>query len=65
MPDPKEIDPKAYPAHAVLTIKQVAEWLQVGVRSVERMNIPCVMLGTRTRRFVAKDVLRYLDRRTE
>jgi len=65
MSAPKEIDVKAYPAHAVLTIKQVASWLQVGVRSVERMDIPCVMLGTRTRRYVAKDVLRYLDKRSE
>lgn len=65
MPDPKGIDPKAYPPEAVLTIRQLADWLQIGVRSVERLDIPCVMLGTRTRRYVAKDVLRYLDQRSE
>jgi hypothetical protein len=47
----------------VLTTEQVAEWLQVSVRFVERLDIPPVFLGTRTKRFLGKDVLAYLDTR--
>ena len=53
----------AYEPTAILTIEQVAAWLQMGIRSVERLNLPCVYLGTRTRRYVARDVLDYLERR--
>ena len=54
---------RAYPSEAVLTIEQVAEWLQMSVRSVERLDLPCVYLGTRTRRFLAKHIVEYLERR--
>jgi hypothetical protein len=55
--------PRAYPPEAVLTIEQLADWLQMGKRSVERLDLPCIYLGTRTRRYLAKHVLEYLDRR--
>lgn len=55
--------PLAYPPETVLTIEQVAEWLQTSVRSVERLDIPCIYLGTRTRRYLAKVVLKYLEER--
>jgi hypothetical protein len=56
-------DPKvrAYPPEAVLTIEQVAAWLQISKRTAEKLHIPCLYLGTRTRRYVARDVLKYLD----
>lgn len=54
----------SYPPEAVLEIQHVAEWLRVGVRTVERLDIPCVFLGTRTRRYLAKDVLTYLATRS-
>lgn len=54
------IAPKAYPAEAVLTIEQVADWLQVSKRQAERLNIPCFYLGTRTRRYLGKSVLEFL-----
>lgn len=52
--------PIAYPLEAVLNIKQVAEWLQVSVRTVERLDIPFTLLGRRTKRYVAADVLAFL-----
>lgn len=53
----------AHPPEAVLNIEQVAEWLQVSTRTVERLDIPCVFLGVRTRRYLAKDILKYMDQR--
>lgn len=55
--------PRAYPPEAILNIEQVAEWLQVSVRTVERLDIPCTFLGTRTKRYTGKDVLKYLELR--
>ncbi|MGI8497584.1 MAG: helix-turn-helix transcriptional regulator [Gemmatimonadaceae bacterium] len=56
------VDPavRAYPANAILTIEQVASWLQISVRSVERLNLRCIFLGTRTRRYLAEDILAFL-----
>lgn len=53
----------AYEPTAVLEIEHVAAWLRISVRMVERLDIPCVMLGDRTRRYVAADVLAYLRKR--
>lgn len=51
----------AYTAESVLTIEQVAAWLQISKRQAERLKIPCVYLGTRTRRFIGRDVLAFLQ----
>jgi len=53
----------AYPEEAVLTIEQVAEWLQVSKRQAERLSIPCFYLGTRTRRYLGKSVLEFIERK--
>lgn len=53
----------AHPPEAILDIAQVAEWLQVSVRTVERLDIPPVFLGTRTKRYLGKDVLKYMEQR--
>lgn len=53
----------SYPPEAVLEIRHVADWLRVGESTVERLDIPCVFLGTRSKRYVAKDVLAYLEGR--
>lgn len=55
--------PISYPPEAVLNIKQVAEWLQVSVRTVERLDVPFSLIGKRTKRFVAADVLAFLAAR--
>jgi hypothetical protein len=52
---------RAYPAEAVLTKAQVAEWLQVSTKTVERLGIPRIRLGYRTPRYLAKHVLKFLD----
>lgn len=53
----------SYPPEAVLNIRQLADWLQVGESTVERLDIPSVFLGTRTKRWIGKDVLAYLEQR--
>lgn len=52
-----------YPDHAVLTIEQVAAWLQVGVRQVERWDIPHFYLGSRTKRYTGKSVREFCEKR--
>lgn len=53
----------SYPPEAVLDIEQVAAWLQISKRSAERLHLPCLYLGTRTRRFLGSTVLEYLKKR--
>jgi hypothetical protein len=53
----------AYPETAVLTIEDVAAWLQVSKRHAERLHIPCFYLGTRTRRYLGSTVLDYLKKK--
>lgn len=53
----------AHPPEAILTINEVAEWLDVSVRTVERLDIPGVFLGHRTKRYLGKDVLKYMEQR--
>ena len=55
-------EPKAYADNAILTAAQVAEWIGVSMRKFERMDVPCIYLGTRTRRYLAKDVIRWLEK---
>lgn len=54
--------PVTYTETSVLTIDQVADWLQVSKRQVERLKLPCFYLGTRTRRFLGKTVIEHLER---
>jgi len=53
----------AYPETAILEIAHVAAWLRISERSVERLDIPFALLGKRTKRYLAKDVLEYLAKR--
>jgi hypothetical protein len=54
---------RAYPPTAILTVDEVAEWLGVGIRLVERLDIPSFSLGERTRRYMARDVIEFCDAR--
>ncbi len=45
----------------VLTRQQVAEWLQVRPRQVERLGVPCLNLGRKTKRYRREDVLAWLE----
>ena len=46
---------------AVMTQKQVAEWLQVRPRQIERLGIPRLDLGHKTKRYLKHDVLAWLE----
>ena len=46
---------------AVMTQKQVAEWLQVRPRQIERLGIPRLNLGHKTKRYMKHDVLAWLE----
>jgi len=50
------------PLGAVLTREQVAEWLQVRPRQLDRMGVPYLDLGHKTKRYFAKDVQGWLER---
>jgi len=46
---------------AILTRDEVAAWLKVKPRQVERLGVPCLDLGRKTKRYVTKDVLAWLE----
>ncbi len=46
---------------AVLTRQQVADFLQVRPRQVERLGVPCLNLGRKTKRYVREAVLAWLE----
>ena len=47
---------------AVLTRTEVAAWLRVRPRQVERLGVPCLDLGRKTKRYLGRDVLTWLQR---
>lgn len=50
---------------AILTREEVAAWLKVRPRQVERLGIPVLDLGRKTKRHLAKDVLAWLEARRQ
>jgi hypothetical protein len=46
---------------AILTRDEVADWLKVKPRQIERLGIPVLNLGRKTKRYLARDVLEWLD----
>jgi hypothetical protein len=46
---------------AILTRDEVASWIKVRPRQVERLGVPCLNLGRRTKRYLAEDVFKWLD----
>lgn len=53
----------AYPETAILELEHVAAWLRISERQVERLDIPFALLGKRTKRYLARDVIEYLARK--
>jgi hypothetical protein len=47
----------------VLTRDEVATWLKVKARQVERLGVPCLDLGRKTKRYFAQDVMAWLEAR--
>jgi hypothetical protein len=64
MSDEKDLGPVAYPPEAILTVKQLALWLQVSPRTVKSWPLPRLRLPGNTVRFSAGEVLAYLEGRT-
>ena len=48
-------------SNAILTRDEVAAWLKVKPRQVERLGVPCLDLGRKTKRYLTKDVLAWLE----
>src|SRR6266699_3307175 len=56
------IGPTLPPApDAILTAAEVAAWLKITPRQVQRIGIPCVRVGVRTPRYLGRDVLAWLE----
>lgn len=55
-----EFAPVGGEADGILTREQVASWLQVRPRQVERLGVPCLQLGRKTVRYFRSDVLAWL-----
>ena len=45
----------------VLTREEVAAWLKVKPRQVERLGVPCLDLGRKTKRYLQRDVTAWLE----
>jgi len=52
-----------YAPDDILTREEVAAWLKIKPRQVDRLGIPCLDLGRKTKRYLAKDVVAWLDAR--
>ncbi len=52
-----------FPETAILNVQQLADALGVSVDTVEKMDLPHFYAGTRTKRFVFRQVLRVLEER--
>ncbi len=46
---------------AIMTREEVAAWLKVRPRQVERLRVPVLSLGVKTKRYRVRDVLHWLD----
>lgn len=51
------------PPEALLTAADVGHWLKVSPRQVQRLGVPWIDLGRKTRRFQVKDVRAWLETR--
>ncbi len=51
------------PPDTVLTADEVADWVKVAQRQVQRLGIPWIDLGRKTPRYQVKDVLAWLETR--
>ncbi len=51
------------PRDALVTADEVAEWLKVARRQVQRLGIPWIDLGRKTSRYQVQDILTWLETR--
>ena len=45
----------------IMTRNEVAAWLKVAPRQLDRLGVPCLDLGRKTKRYVVKDVSAWLE----
>ena len=62
MEDGHEID-KSF-EYGIMTCEEVARWLQINPRQVQRLGIPAITLGRRTTRYDRAVVSAWLQERT-
>ena len=48
-------------SNGIMTRDEVAAWLKVAPRQVDRLGIPCIDLGRKTKRYLVKDVAAWLE----
>ncbi len=58
---PTKMEPATAPMDAILTRDEVAAWLRVKPRQVERLAVPCLNLGVKTKRYRRSDVEAWLQ----
>ena len=51
------------PPNTLLTADEVADWLQIARRQVQRLGIPWIDLGRKTPRYQVRDILAWLETR--
>jgi len=51
------------PPDALLTASDVGKWLKVSSRQVQRLGVPWIDLGRKSRRYQVKDILAWLETR--
>lgn len=56
---PRTVDPTD---DGILTRNEVAEWLKVKPRQIERLGVPQIDLGRKTKRYLRRDVVRWLEK---
>ena len=49
------------PPEGIMTRDEVAAWLKVAPRQVDRLGIPCIDLGRKTKRYLVKDVAAWFE----
>jgi len=50
-------------SHEIMTRNEVAAWLKLKPRQVERLGVPCLDLGRKTKRYLVRDVSAWLESR--
>ena len=52
----------AFAPETVLTRDEVAAWLKINPRELDRLGVPRIDLGRKTKRYLVRDVLAWLER---
>ena len=45
----------------IMSRDEVAAWLKVAPRQIDRLGIPCIDLGKKTKRYLVKDIAAWLE----